>query len=62
MKGLFENLMFLGIITGIFIASAAIAMAVVAKEIENKELRSISRKMLASGIAVFLLSAIFAVV
>lgn len=53
--------MLFGIVLGIFIANAAIAIGVVANARENRNAKDIARKMLFGGIAVFSLSVIFAV-
>lgn len=61
MKGLFEGLMFFGIVVGIFIASLAVAIGIVADAKDNREARSISKKMLVGGTMVFALSVVFVV-
>ncbi len=62
MKGLFEGLVVFGILFGVFISSLAIAIGVVADIKANREVKGISKKMLASGALVFAISIVFAVI
>ena len=62
MKGLFEGLMVFGILVGVFVASLAIAIGVVADAKASRELKVISKKMLFGGAFVFATSVIFAVI
>ncbi len=61
MRGMFEGVLVFGILIGVFIASLAIAIGVIADTKSNRELKVISKKMLVSGAFVLAISVIFAV-
>ncbi|MCW6159485.1 MAG: hypothetical protein LVQ95_00125 [Candidatus Micrarchaeales archaeon] len=58
---MFEGVLVFGILIGVFIASLAIAIGVIADTKSNRELKVISKKMLVSGAFVLAISVIFAV-